>query len=259
MASSPLQYNQSDDFDAKLMLQTYFSATLDKNILQDAVILPMKLLHKVFSTENISGDILIDLTVGPSIYQLFPACASFKEIIILDCNDPCIKELKKWVNKDPDAHDWTFAAKIAVEEADASGSYQDIEAMVRRKVKRIEKCDLAKENPTSPRELPKADCILSVRMLDVVSEDNNAYRRDLRHMSSLLKDRGHLILIADIHSSFFTIGKDKYQALDYDENFLHETLNDEGYLVKSFKPIESEGSSDVYELKKTMLIVAQKQ
>ncbi|XP_063813267.1 indolethylamine N-methyltransferase-like [Pseudophryne corroboree] len=259
MASSSLTYNQSDDFDAKLMLKSYFSATEDKTILQDAVILPMKLLHKVFSTENISGKILIDLSIGPSIYQLFPACALFKEIIILDCNDPCVEELKKWVNKDPDAHDWTFAAQIAAEEGDASGSYQDIEAMVRRKVKCIEKCDLAKENPTSPRELPKADCILSVRMLDAVCEDNNAYRRDLRHMSSLLKVRGHLILIADIHSTFFIIGEDKYQLLDYDENFLQETLNDEGYLVKAFIPIELERSSDLYEVKKSILVVAQKQ
>ncbi|XP_063813291.1 nicotinamide N-methyltransferase-like [Pseudophryne corroboree] len=209
--------------------------------------------------EHIAGDTLIDISGGHCLFQLFPVCQYFKEIIILECKDQCIDELRKWKSKDPGAHDWSYAAKYVVELGDKSESYQDLEDMTQRKLKRIEMCNLAKENPTSPTELPKADCVISVRLLEAISEDLNAFCRNLKNMSSLLKVGGHLILIADVNTSFFAVGNDKYFMLCYDDGFLRKALADEGYLIKCYEAVKSEIPSDVSDIKKTVFVVAQKQ
>ncbi|XP_075044403.1 nicotinamide N-methyltransferase-like [Mixophyes fleayi] len=256
--TSPLTYYNNHAFKTKQYLETYCSATVDKEILQEFNVYPMEKLHRVFSSEHIGRDTLIDISGGHILFQLFPVCKFFKEVIILEHNDQCIKELRKWMSNDPDAHDWSYASKLAME-LDTSKSYQDIEDMLRSKVKRIVPCDLAKDNPTSPIELPKANCVLCVRTLEAISEDLNAYRRNLKNMSSLLKVGGHLILLADINASFYKIGDDKYHILNYDEGFLTKALKDEGYVTTCFETIGKVSSSDLCDLEKTVFVVAQKQ
>ncbi|XP_063813275.1 nicotinamide N-methyltransferase-like [Pseudophryne corroboree] len=208
---------------------------------------------------QIGGDTVIDVSAGHILYPLFAVRQFFKEIIIIECNDQCIKGVRNWIDNDPGAHDWSYASKALKEIENASESYQDIEAMTRRKMKRIEKCDLAKKNPTSPVELPKADCVICFRTLDGVSPDRNAFRRNLKNLSSLLKAGGNLVLLADIGTSYLMVGDDKFFVLDYDESFLTQVLKDEGYTIKCYEKVGGESTSDLYALKKAILVVAEKQ
>ncbi|XP_063813281.1 nicotinamide N-methyltransferase-like [Pseudophryne corroboree] len=215
--------------------------------------------NSVKETRQIGGDTLIDISAGHVLSQLFAVRLFFKEIIIIEYNDQCINGVRKWMNKDPDAHDWSYSSKAVKELENSSESYQDIEAMTRRKIKCIDKCDLSKENPTSPVELPKADCAISFQTLDAVSKDHNAFRRNLKNLSSLLKAGGNLVLLADIGCSYFTDGHDKYFTLNYDEAFLKQALKDEGFTIKCNEKVGGESTSDLYGLKKIMFVVAEKQ
>lgn len=56
---------------------------------------------------GVKGDLLIDIGSGPTIYQLLSACESFKEIIVSDYTDQNLRELQKWLKKEPGAFDWS--------------------------------------------------------------------------------------------------------------------------------------------------------
>ncbi|XP_075044417.1 nicotinamide N-methyltransferase-like [Mixophyes fleayi] len=254
-----LKYYNSDAFKQDQFIETFFSATVDKAILQELTVKPMEKLHQVFSSGHIGGDTLIDICAGPTLFQLFPVCKFFKEITILKYNDQCINELRKWMNNDPDAHDWHYASKICIQLEDTSETFQDREDMLRNKSKYIGKCNLANANPTWPIELPKASCVLSSRALDSVSEDCSTFLRNLKNMSSLLQVGGYLILFADINTSFFRLGDDKYYVFNYNEDFLRKALKDVGYIIICYEIIQQDTESKLYNMEKTVFVVAQKQ
>lgn len=56
---------------------------------------------------GVKGDLLIDIGSGPTIYQLLSACESFKEIVVSDYTDQNLRELQKWLKKEPGAFDWS--------------------------------------------------------------------------------------------------------------------------------------------------------
>lgn len=61
---------------------------------------------------GIGGDILIDVGTGPTIYQLISACEAFREIIMSDYSELNLREVDKWLKKDPGAYDWSPAIRV---------------------------------------------------------------------------------------------------------------------------------------------------
>ena len=56
---------------------------------------------------NIKGEYIIDIGSGPNIHNLIPAAKFFKKIVLTDIAECNRSEVKKWLNKDQTAHDWT--------------------------------------------------------------------------------------------------------------------------------------------------------
>ena len=65
--------------------------------------------NKLSLAGGIGGDILIDVGTGPTIYQLISACEAFREIIMSDYSELNLREVDKWLKKDPGAYDWSPA------------------------------------------------------------------------------------------------------------------------------------------------------
>ncbi|XP_053310497.1 nicotinamide N-methyltransferase-like [Spea bombifrons] len=235
MSSTPLKYYPVDEFDPKDFLSTYFCTKTDDALLEDVVINPMKDVLKELKSGRFYGGMLTDMSVGPSIFHLLTISKLFKEIAILEFNDSCVSELKKWLNKDGDAQDWSHASKILANLEGISVGWNLKEDLLRSKIKYILKCDLARDNPTDPVVLPKADCIFSAWALDVVSKTKEDYIRNLRKTSTLLKQGGRLILLGALNISYYTVGEHKFSVLTYDEKFLRKALKDGGYVIETFE------------------------
>ena len=70
-------------------------------------------------TGSIHGDRLIDLASGPSLLQVMSASAHFPHITLAEYVEVNRKELRKWINHDPDGYDWTpFFKHVADMEGD---------------------------------------------------------------------------------------------------------------------------------------------
>ncbi|XP_056398630.1 nicotinamide N-methyltransferase-like [Hyla sarda] len=208
---------------------------------------------------HINGDVLLDLSAGPLVQQLYAACEFFQHIIVLKVSDRCIMELKRWLNTRTGAFDWGHATKLHGEIEGYSDQSQDKEGKLRSTIPHVVKCDLEKENMTDPIDLPPADCIISAWLLDIICKDQDDYRRYLRKFSKLLKPGGHMILIGILHMTYYTVGKDKFHGFPYDEDFARKALVGEGFVIDDCKVKKRTNVSDLIDYKAVMFIAAHKE
>ncbi|XP_056409868.1 indolethylamine N-methyltransferase-like [Hyla sarda] len=252
-------YYPNHEVNARTLLLDYFSQHVPYSIFKETTVNMMRCFYKVFSSGLVSGETLIDLSVGPAIVHLLSVCEFLEEISILKFSDGAIRELELWRHKDPEAFVWTHTLKLFMELKEMSrDGWQDAEEMLRRKVKRVVPCDFSKDNPTNPFALPRADCVTCVWGLEMLSRDNDEFRITLRKTSNLIKLGGHLVIYANINASYFMVGDCKYHLLNLDDSFLRQTLIDEGFAIVHHENLEREACTDRLDHVQMSFVVARK-
>ncbi|MEE6467745.1 hypothetical protein FKM82_008045 [Ascaphus truei] len=231
MDSSLHKDYHDEEYDTNLLAEHYFSET--SVIAEDTQHFIIRMLYKIFSSGEVTGKTLLDITKGPAIHPLLPACESFQEIIVAESNESAKRDLEKWLNKEPDVFDWSHSSKFLCELEGKSATWQEKEDQLRKAITRIIICDFTKENPLHPVILPPVDCLLSCTYLEVVSKDLDAYRNNLKKVSSLIKVGGHLVLFLFISMSYYMVGEHKFYYLSCDEEFVRKALTDTGFVIKS--------------------------
>ncbi|KAG8453312.1 hypothetical protein GDO86_000087 [Hymenochirus boettgeri] len=259
MDSSSVKFYHVDDFDTRAYLDEYFTTAGDSMILEHALRNPLNHLHNEFASGDLKGDHLVDISIGAIMFPLFPIFEYFKEITILKLNDVCVNEIQKWIRSDEDAFNWDLAFKYMMELEGNSEGWQDKEEKLRKTIKSVVKCDLSKESLVDTVLVPKADCLFTAWILDTVSEDKTSYRQNLKKISSLIKPGGHLIMIADINTSWILVGGHKFHILSYDEDFFKNALKDEGYSIKFYEIVERDECTDRSDYEKVVFVIACKE
>ncbi|XP_066463517.1 nicotinamide N-methyltransferase-like [Eleutherodactylus coqui] len=258
MDSSACKLYHVDDFDSRQFLETYLSDKPEMVFGEESLIFPIENLTKTFVAGHIKGEICIDLSLGPMIHHLYAACEFFKHIIVLKASDRCIMELKRWLDTRTGAFHWGHATQLHVDTEGNRDQLQDKEEKMRSAVQHVMKCDFEKENIIEPLDLPPADCIISAWLLDVISKDHDDYKRKLGKFSRLMKPGACIMLIGDLDTTYFTVGKNKIHILKYTEDFAREALVGAGFVIDCCKVKESKVVSDLTDYKAVIFIAAHK-
>uniref|UniRef100_A0A8C5R9Y3 Uncharacterized protein n=1 Tax=Leptobrachium leishanense TaxID=445787 RepID=A0A8C5R9Y3_9ANUR len=243
MDRSVLKYYHVHDFDPKQLNERYFSAASDYNLNEELFIFPIKQLVKI--SGKIKGESLIDLSAGCNIFHLLPICKGFKDITILETSGSCIVDLEKWMKNKQDAIDLSHASQIVATLEGNSDKWKEKEESLRQRVKHILKCDFERDNPTDPVVLEKADCLVILYILELVSKDHDALYRNLRKISSMLKLGGRLLLFGGFNSTFYTVNGEAFHLLPFDEPFIRKDLLEAGITVLHIEMIESKVRNEV--------------
>ncbi|XP_056398639.1 indolethylamine N-methyltransferase-like [Hyla sarda] len=259
MDSSSHKIYHVHGFDSRQHLEFYLSDKPDMVFGEDCLAFPIESLKKAFKEGHIKGDVLIDFSLGSLVHHLIAPSEFFNHIIVLKVKDRCIMELKRWLNTRTGAFDWGHAAKLHGEMQENSDRSVDKEEKVRSIVQHVVKCYPEMKNMTDPIVLPPADCIISFWLLDSICKDQNDYRRYLRKFSGLLKPGGHLILIGGLDITYYTVGKDKFHAFPYDEDFVRKALVGEGFVIDNCKVQKRTNVSDLVDYKAIIFIAAHKE
>ncbi|XP_075696800.1 nicotinamide N-methyltransferase-like [Rhinoderma darwinii] len=259
MDSSPHKLYHVHGFDSRKYLEHYFSDKPDMVFGEDSLKFVIENLRQVFAVGHISGDILIDLSIGSLVHHLYSACEFFENIIVLKVNNRCIMELKRWVDERTGAFYWGHTSTLLQEKEENSNQFEDKEGKVRSAIQHVVKYDLEKENMTEPLVLPPADCVISAWLLDYISKDQDDYIRYLRKFSGLLKPGGHLIIIGSLDKTYCTVGKDKFHAFSYNEDFVRKVLVGEGFIIDYCNTKERTAVSDLTDYKAMIFIAAHKE
>ncbi|XP_068102620.1 indolethylamine N-methyltransferase-like [Hyperolius riggenbachi] len=231
MDSEPKKFYHRDPFDSEAFHKTYFSDEPDMVFGDDSMKFPMMNCHYVFSSGFVKGDVLIDLSSASLIHHLYSACDVFKDIIILKVNDNCKMETSKWKDSQSGAYSWKHASNHANKLAGKSDQFQDKDEQLKMAISQILPCDFKNEDITYPVELPLADCITSIYLMNAINKDEDECMRNLEKMSKLLKPGGHMILVGILNMSYYTVGEEKYHSFKFDESFMKNALSKQGYVI----------------------------
>ncbi|XP_063797986.1 nicotinamide N-methyltransferase-like [Pseudophryne corroboree] len=104
--------------------------------------------------------------------------------------------------------------------------------------------NLDKKHLTDPFELEKADCLLSLYLLQNICKDKDSFCKILKTCSSYIKVGGYLILIGTFNGEYFIIGDHKFHILNYDEEFLRKAVAEAGFTIDHLQIFEKTAVTD---------------
>ncbi|KAM5163662.1 indolethylamine N-methyltransferase-like [Mantella aurantiaca] len=242
--------------DSRDFSHIYFSGKEDMVFGDDSLIFPMMNLHYQFNSGRVAGKTLIDISVGSFIHHLYSASNSFQEMVILKSNEICIMELCRWLHDHTGAYDWTHTSAAAAELEGNRDQHQEKESCLKSSIKQILKCDFEQENITSPMELPLADCVICVFILEPISKNEDEYMRNLEKILKLLKPGGCLLLFSTIDTTYATVRGERFHIFTHDEDFVKNVLSKLGLVIDYCAVQRRRNVSDLTDYKAAMFTVA---
>uniref|UniRef100_A0A6I8Q6M8 Uncharacterized protein n=1 Tax=Xenopus tropicalis TaxID=8364 RepID=A0A6I8Q6M8_XENTR len=243
----------NEEFDPCCLFDTYIGA--DKTISKKEVLEdPLRFLYKLFSSGSVKGETLMNILFGASVCGNFVAVDFFKDIIVLESSDFCMKALESWLRNEPGAVEQSHAAEFVCSLKGQRTEWKKQEEKTRRAIKRVVKWDI----PLGAVVLPQADCIVTTYYLEVVSKDPDMYINLLKKLLSLLKIGGHLILMALINISYYTVGQHKFAALKCNEEFIQKALTEAGCSILSSETHKREFKSPMIDYESIAHFVCRK-
>ncbi|KAM5164219.1 nicotinamide N-methyltransferase-like [Mantella aurantiaca] len=244
--------------DSRDLSDLYCSDKEDMVFRDDILIFPMMNLHCQFSSGRVTGNTLIDISVGSYIHHLYSASNSFQEIVVLKTSEKCILELSRWLHDRTGAYDWTHTSTTAAELEGNRDQLQEKESRLKSSIKQILKCDFEQESITSPVELPLADCVISGWLLDAISKNEDEYMRNLEKILKLLKPGGQLLLFSGTHASYYSAGGERFHSFTHDESFEKNALSKLGLVINYCAVQRRRNVSHLTDYKAVMFIIANK-
>ncbi|XP_069803892.1 indolethylamine N-methyltransferase-like [Dendropsophus ebraccatus] len=259
MNCNDFKFYTEDGFDPRDHLETYYSDRPDMVFGDDSLVFPIENLKKLFSGGNLKGDVLIDLSCGSIIPQLYAVSEFYKCILALRIRYTDIMEMKRWLDTRTGAFGWRHATKICLGEDADSDQLQNKEEEIRSIMHHVVKCDLECENIMDPMVLPLADCIISAWLLEYVCKDQDDFKKSLKKFSKLLKPGGQFIYIGNLDATYAIIGEDKLKTFTYNEDFVRKALTEAGFVIDDCKVKKRTNMSVLTDYKAVICIAAHKE
>ncbi|XP_057346761.1 nicotinamide N-methyltransferase isoform X2 [Manis pentadactyla] len=132
------------------------------------------------------------------------------------------------------------------------------EEKLRQAVKQVLKCDVTQSRPLGPVPLPLADCVLSTLCLDAACPDLPTYCAALRHLGSLLKPEGFLVVVDALKSSFYMVGEQRFSSLVLGREEIEAAMKEAGYSIEQFEVLPQGYSSAICNNEGLFILVGRK-
>ncbi|XP_028454804.1 phenylethanolamine N-methyltransferase-like [Perca flavescens] len=191
-------------------------------------------LHRAFTEGDVSGELLVDIGSGPTLYQVMSGCEVFNKVLLTDFLEVNRKELRSWLqDKGGCSMDWTpYLQHVCKLEGRQPSAWTEKAAKLRQVIMDIVHVDVHRPQPLALDVLPAAgaDCLVSCYCLESASPDLAAFTRALGHIGRLLRPGGHLLLIGTLGMSYFSPGV-KIPTVPVNEAKVCASLKESGYTL----------------------------
>ncbi|XP_066430701.1 nicotinamide N-methyltransferase-like [Eleutherodactylus coqui] len=235
MSSSCKKIYGVDVVDHQNLIKQFFSPHVPYTFYVETSMNRMLSIYKAFSTGMVTGKTLTDFCCAPLLFRVLLIKDFVKDITLVQTNDDGVQEIDKWLNKHPDACDWSHAAGYLKEfkgiralgyptgpsspgtlfplgqpnQLQRRDESDDEEENTRGNIK-VLKWDLSDDNPAEALSLPKADIVTCMWFLELISKNHDEYRRNLRNISTAIKPEGFLLIQTNVNSSYFKVGEETF-------------------------------------------------
>ncbi len=165
---------------------------------------------------------------GPTLHHVFLAAAKASEIHLADYLPGNLAEIRRWLSRDPAAHDWRpFVAYTLQCEGIGAPSGEQIaarEELARRKVTRLLAADLRTFPILDPIGSGPYDVVLSAFCADSATSDRAEWRRFMLQIGALARSGGWLLTAALRRTRGYLVGGGLFPSADLDDGDLAAVL-----------------------------------
>ncbi|XP_040282728.1 nicotinamide N-methyltransferase-like [Bufo bufo] len=259
MAFASTSYNRPyDNFDAKKYLDRFYSMDPETPEIYKDLKFLLTFHSDVFSSGHVKGHSLIEIGAGPCILFALSACEVFEKIYLTDYLQGNLDEIKKWLNSENDAFDWSPYLKFVCDLENNGSIPSGKEEKIRRMVS-LMKSDVTMNNPLHPSSLPLTDCVMVTSCLSSACKTFADFKIVVKNVVSLLKPGGHLILSDYLGASYYWVGEAKLPLLAIDEHVVREAVVESGCKIEEFQMFkEFDIPEEVFDCKIVFCLLAHK-
>src|SRR4051812_41766068 len=170
------------------------------------------------------GEPILFFGVGPTLHHVFLAAGRASEIHLADYLPENLAELRRWLERDPGAHDWSPFVRYTLEcEGRAEPAELEIrqrEALARRKITRLLPADAGDPQPLPERYAT----VVSAYCADSATADRATWEDYMRNIAGLVRPGGTFVTAALRGARHYLVGGKPFPSANVDEHALAAVL-----------------------------------
>jgi hypothetical protein len=191
LTTTDIQYTQYADFNPRAYLAEYHA-----EVIQDEQLCLEFLIDSLRKIPAVS--VALDFGCGPVVSHLVPLAAKAQEVHAAEYLAVNRAEVEKWLTQQPDAYDWRqFTLEILRLEGNTQPTIAEAEKreqQTRDRTTQVLACDLNKFDPLGGEKREFYPLVTSHYCAEGISPNVDSWRTYMRHLMSLVKPGGALIL-----------------------------------------------------------------
>ena len=170
------------------------------------------------------GEPVLLFGVGPTLHHVFLAAAKASELHLADYLPANLREIERWIERDPGAHDWRPFVRYTLEcEGLAAPSEEEVtrrEELTRARITRLLQADARHASPLPERY----GTVISAYCADSATGDRATWEAFMEHISGLVRPGGTFITAALRRCRSYLVGGKAFPSANVDERDLRAVL-----------------------------------
>jgi hypothetical protein len=174
------------------------------------------------------GEPVLFFGVGPALHHVFLAAGMASEIHLGDYLPGNLREIERWIGRDPRAHDWRPFVSYTLEcEGLASPTEEKIierEELTRARITRLLEVDIRRNRPLGEEGTRPYGMVISAYCVDSATGDRGTWETYMGRLAALVRPRGILLTAALRRSRYYLVGTQVFPCANIDEHDLRRVL-----------------------------------
>jgi hypothetical protein len=174
------------------------------------------------------GEPILFFGVGPTLHHVFLAAGKASEIHLGDYLPANLREIERWIARDPGAHDWRPFVRYTLEcEGFACPSEAEIaerEEVTRAKITRLFEVDIRRADPQGDGDLRPYGTVISAYCADSATDDGGTWATYMTRIAGLVRPGGTLLTSALRRSRGYLVGDKTFPSPNVDETDMRRVL-----------------------------------
>jgi hypothetical protein len=171
------------------------------------------------------GDPILFFGVGPTLHHVFLAAGKASEIHLADYLPENLDEIRRWLDRDPDAHDWSAFVRYTLE-CEGLADPTDLDVRQREAITRMKITRLLQADAGHPQPLPERYAtVVSAYCADSATGDRATWETYLRNIAGLVRPGGTFVTAALRGARHYLVGGKPFPSADVDEHDVATVLD----------------------------------
>jgi hypothetical protein len=166
--------------------------------------------------------------VGPALHHVFLAAEKVSEIHLGEYLPANLREIERWLGRDPEAHDWRRFVEYTLEceglDRPAPEEITFREEMTRARITDLMPVDLRAETPLGLDGTRRYATVISAYCADSATGDKAEWATFMQRIAALVRPGGLLLVAALRQSRGYVVGGKTFPSANIDESDLQAVL-----------------------------------